>query len=175
MTIETRPFDAAHYIESAADQADLLSDALDSGDPRYSAYALGAVARARGGMSKLARDAGMNRQALHKALSEDGNPTLDTVLKVLKGWACTCGSRRSGSRRLEFCIVFPEFRRHLHQFDPKWMSFRLMRGGGLAERGRGGDWSELLVASAIRAAAAQKAITNSRKWGMLSPRRGMAA
>ena len=40
-----------------------------SGDPRTIAYALGAVARARGGISKLAREAGMNRQALHKALS----------------------------------------------------------------------------------------------------------
>ena len=84
MDIKTRPFDAAKYIDTAADQADLLSDAVDSGDPRYIAYALGAVARARGGIAKLAREAGMNRQALHKALSEDGNPTLDTVLKVLK-------------------------------------------------------------------------------------------
>lgn len=84
MAIATRPFDAADYIEAAADQADLLSDAVNSGDPRYIAYALGAVARARGGIAKLARDAGMNRQALHKALSEDGNPTLETVLKVLK-------------------------------------------------------------------------------------------
>lgn len=84
MTETTRPFDAAHYLESAGDQADLLSDAIDSGDPRYIAYALGAVARARGGILKLAREAGMNRQALHKALSEDGNPTLETMLKVLK-------------------------------------------------------------------------------------------
>jgi probable addiction module antidote protein len=84
MPIPTRPFDAANYIETAADQADLLSDAVDSGDPRYIAYALGAVARARGGIAKLARESGMNRQALHKALSEDGNPTLDTVLKVLR-------------------------------------------------------------------------------------------
>jgi probable addiction module antidote protein len=84
MTIEARPFDAADYLDTAADQADLLSDALDSGDPRYIAYALGAVARARGGIAKLAREAGMNRQALHKALSENGNPTLDTVLRVLK-------------------------------------------------------------------------------------------
>lgn len=83
MTFESRPFDAAEYLDSAADQADLLNDAVDSGDPRYIAYALGAVARARGGIGKLARDAGMHRQALHKALSEDGNPTLDTVLKVL--------------------------------------------------------------------------------------------
>jgi probable addiction module antidote protein len=84
VSITTRPFDAAEYLDNAADQADLLSDAVDSGDARYIAYALGAVARARGGIGKLAREAGMNRQALHKALSEDGNPTLDTVLKVLK-------------------------------------------------------------------------------------------
>lgn len=84
MTMKTKPFDAADYLDTAADQADLLSDAVDSGDPRYIAYALGAVARARGGIAKLAREAGMNRQALHKALSEDGNPTLETVLKVLK-------------------------------------------------------------------------------------------
>jgi probable addiction module antidote protein len=84
MPLKTRPFDAADYLDTAADQADLLSDALDSGDPRYIAYALGAVARARGGIARLAREAGMNRQALPKALSENGNPTLDTVLKVLK-------------------------------------------------------------------------------------------
>jgi probable addiction module antidote protein len=84
MTIETRPFDAAEYLDSAADQADLLSDALDAADPRYIAYALGAVARARGGIAKLAQDTGLSRQALHKALSEDGNPTLETVLRVLK-------------------------------------------------------------------------------------------
>lgn len=82
--IATRPFDAADYLDTAADQADLLSDAVESGNPRYIAYALGAVARARGGIAKLARDAGLSRQALHKALSEDGNPTLDTVLKVLR-------------------------------------------------------------------------------------------
>jgi probable addiction module antidote protein len=84
MPLKVRPFDAADYLDTAADQADLLSDAIDSGDPRYIAYALGAVARARGGIAKLAREAGMNRQALHKALSENGNPTLDTVLRVLK-------------------------------------------------------------------------------------------
>lgn len=83
-SIKLRPFDAANYLDSAADQADLLSDAVGSCDPRYVAYALGAVARARGGIAKLARDAGLSRQALHKALSEDGNPTLDTVLKVLR-------------------------------------------------------------------------------------------
>ncbi len=84
MEIKTQPFDAADYLDTAADQADLLSDAVDSGDARYIAYTLGAVARARGGIGKLAKEAGLSRQALHKSLSEDGNPTLDTVLKVLK-------------------------------------------------------------------------------------------
>lgn len=98
MTIKARPFDAARYIETAADQADLLSDAIESGDPRYIAYALGAVARARGGIARLAREAGMNRQALHKALSEDGNPTLDTVLKVLKALGLQMRIEESGAR-----------------------------------------------------------------------------
>ena len=101
MNIATRPFDAARYIEGAADQADLLSDAVDSGDPRYIAYALGAVARARGGIAKLAREAGMNRQALHKALSEDGNPTLDTVLKVLRALGLQMKIEEASSGGLE--------------------------------------------------------------------------
>jgi len=84
MTVKTKPYDAAEYLDTAADQADILTDALDSGDARYIAYALGAVARARGGLSQLARETGLNRQALHTALSEEGNPTLDTVLRVLK-------------------------------------------------------------------------------------------
>ena len=82
--IKTHLFDAAEYLDTAADQADILTDALNSGDARYIAYALGAVARARGGLSQLARETGLNRQALHTALSEEGNPTLDTVLRVLK-------------------------------------------------------------------------------------------
>lgn len=84
MAIKTINYDAADYLETAEDQADLLSDAVDSEDPRYIAYALGAIARARGGIGKLAREANLNRQALYEALSEKGNPTLSTVLAVLK-------------------------------------------------------------------------------------------
>lgn len=83
MTIQTRPFDAAAYLNGPEDEADLLSDAVMDGDPRYMAAALGAVARSHGGMSELARTTGLHRQTLQKALSERGNPTLDTVLKVL--------------------------------------------------------------------------------------------
>lgn len=83
MTETIRNFDAANYLSSPEDQADPLNDAIRDGDPRYIAGALGAVARARGGIAKLAADTGLSRQALHKALSENGNPTLDTVLRVL--------------------------------------------------------------------------------------------
>jgi probable addiction module antidote protein len=84
MAIETLAFDPAEYLETTDDQTDLLNDAVQEGDPRYIAHALGSVARARGGIAKLAQETGLSRQALHKALSENGNPTLDTVLKVLK-------------------------------------------------------------------------------------------
>lgn len=83
MTIKTRAFDAANYLNGPEDEADLLSDAVADGDARYIAAALGAVARAHGGISQLARNTGLHRQTLHKALSEEGNPTLDTVIKVL--------------------------------------------------------------------------------------------
>lgn len=86
MTIELgAPFDAAHYLKDDPEtQAELLRDALDSGDRAYIAHALGVIARARGGMAKLADETGLRRQALYRALAVDGNPTLDTFLKVLK-------------------------------------------------------------------------------------------
>lgn len=84
MTIETRAFDPARYLNSPEDESDLLSDALSDGDHRYIAAALGAVARAHGGIAQLSASTGLSRGALHKALSEQGNPTLETVVKVLK-------------------------------------------------------------------------------------------
>lgn len=83
MVTETRTFDASEYLDGPEDEADLLSDAVADGDHRYIAAALGAVARARGGIGKLAATTGLPRQTLHKALCESGNPTLETVIKVL--------------------------------------------------------------------------------------------
>lgn len=83
MTMNIKEFDAADYLLDTEDEADLLSDAINDGDPRYIAAALGAVARSHGGISLLARNTGLHRQTLNKALSENGNPTLDTVIKVL--------------------------------------------------------------------------------------------
>ena len=83
MATELRPFDAAEYLNDAEDEADLLNAAVADGDHRYIAAALGAVARAHGGIGKLATATGIGRQTLHKALSTAGNPTLETVLKVI--------------------------------------------------------------------------------------------
>lgn len=83
MALETVPFDPAQYLGRPEAQAELLSDAFESGDAKYIANALGVVARARG-MSKVARDAGVTREALYKALSDDGDPRLTTLLGVVK-------------------------------------------------------------------------------------------
>jgi probable addiction module antidote protein len=78
----TTPFDAAKYITEPEDVVDFLNDALESGHAPYIAAVLGDVARSEG-MTKIAAKSGINRQALYTALSENGNPTLDTLLKVM--------------------------------------------------------------------------------------------
>lgn len=78
----TTPFDAAKYIREPEDVIEFLNDAFDSGHAPYIAAVLGDVARSQG-MTKLAAKTGVNRQALYTALSENGNPTLETLLKVL--------------------------------------------------------------------------------------------
>lgn len=75
-------FDAAEFLSESEDQAELLSDALSSGNAAYITHALNIIARARG-MSDLAKETGLNRSALYDALGPEGNPTLDTLLKVL--------------------------------------------------------------------------------------------
>jgi probable addiction module antidote protein len=76
-------FDAADFLETEEDVAQFLQAIMeDSGDdPAAIASALGAVARARN-MSKLARDSGLTREGLYKALSAGGNPSFATIVKV---------------------------------------------------------------------------------------------
>lgn len=77
------PFDPADYLDDAASQAELLADAFETGNAAYIANALGVVARARG-MSSVANEAGVTREALYKSLSETGDPRLSTLLGVVK-------------------------------------------------------------------------------------------
>lgn len=74
-------YDAADYLKTDEDMAAYLDAAVEDGDPALVAAALGDIARARN-MSQLARDTGMTREGLYKALSGDGNPSFATILKV---------------------------------------------------------------------------------------------
>ena len=83
MPIDTIPFDAADYLGDPAAQVTLLQDAFQSGEAAYIAAALGVIARARG-MTQVAREAGITREALYKTLSAEGDPKLSTLLGVVR-------------------------------------------------------------------------------------------
>jgi probable addiction module antidote protein len=76
-------YDPADALKSDEAVEVFLSDAFETGDARYIAEALGVVARAKG-MTKVAREAGLAREQLYRSLSENGNPTLETTMAVLK-------------------------------------------------------------------------------------------
>ena len=83
MTETFSRFDAADYLDTPEDIAAYLEASAEGGDPAAMAAALGAVARAQN-MSKLARDTGMTREGLYKALAPGGNPAFSTVAKVAR-------------------------------------------------------------------------------------------
>ena len=83
MAIETKPFDAAEVLNSDERIAAYLEEAFEGGNPAVIASALGTVARARN-FSMVARDTGLTRETLYKALSAEGNPTLSTLTAVTK-------------------------------------------------------------------------------------------
>ncbi len=76
------PFDAADYLDNDATIAEYLSAALDDPNPDVFLGAVRDVARARG-MAQLAKDAGLGRESLYKALAPGAKPRYDTVLKLL--------------------------------------------------------------------------------------------
>ncbi len=83
MTIETKPWDAAELLETPTDIAAYLDAYLEDGTTEELLGALNTIARSRG-MTALARDTGISREALYRAFSDNGNPTLDTLLRVMK-------------------------------------------------------------------------------------------
>jgi probable addiction module antidote protein len=81
--LKTRAWDPAEHLETEQDMAAYLEAALEEGDPALVAAALGDIARAKG-MSQLARDTGLGRESLYKALSASGNPEFATIMKVVE-------------------------------------------------------------------------------------------
>lgn len=80
--MKTTKFDPAEHLKSPGVQAELVAEAFESGDPKFIAHALGTVARARG-MTDVSRNSGVSREALCRALSEEGDPRLSTLTSVL--------------------------------------------------------------------------------------------
>jgi probable addiction module antidote protein len=83
MATETKAWDAAELLETPADIAAYLDAYLADGTPEELLRAVSTIARSRG-MTELARQTGISREALYRAFSENGNPTLDTLLRVMK-------------------------------------------------------------------------------------------
>jgi probable addiction module antidote protein len=81
----TTSYDTAEYLKTDEEMALYLEACFEEAgdDAAFIVKALGNIARARG-MSQLARDTGLAREGLYKALSENGNPEFATVMKVIK-------------------------------------------------------------------------------------------
>ncbi len=82
MSLKTKKYDVANYLDGDDMIAVYLDAAFESGDLSRIAEALGDVARARG-MAKIAKATGLAREQLYKTLSAEGKPELSTVLKVM--------------------------------------------------------------------------------------------
>jgi probable addiction module antidote protein len=83
MGIETTKWNAAEFLTSDEAIAAYLEAAFEDGDPKMIAVALGDIAKAKG-MSAIAREAGVTREALYKSLSDRGDPKLSTLIGVMK-------------------------------------------------------------------------------------------
>jgi probable addiction module antidote protein len=76
-------FDVSQYLDSKEMIAEYLTQVLQDGDMNELLEAIGNIAKAKG-MSQIAKDTGLGRESLYKALSPEGNPEFATVLKVVR-------------------------------------------------------------------------------------------
>jgi len=87
MSVKTSKWDLAATFRDSADMAHFLDAVLEeaaaTGDYSLLPETIGAIARARG-MTEIARETGLSRESLYKALSETGNPSFATVMKILQ-------------------------------------------------------------------------------------------
>lgn len=100
MALKTFPYDSAEYLEDDQAIVEYLEEAMkiatEDSDPSFLAVALGTVARARG-MSQIAKDAGLSRESLYKALGSEGNPEFGTVMKVLQALGLKLSIKSQGT------------------------------------------------------------------------------
>lgn len=98
MNTKTSTYDVSDYLRTPEDMAAYLGACIEEadGDAAFIAKALGDIARAQG-MTQVARDAGLSRESLYKALSGERSPSFDTILKVVSA----LGLKLSASVRQE--------------------------------------------------------------------------
>jgi probable addiction module antidote protein len=94
--LKTMPFDPAEYLTTPRALAIYMSEALETGDPAYIMHALGVVARAKG-MAEIARQTGLGRESLYKALREGGNPEFGTVIRVMRALGLSMAAKPRSS------------------------------------------------------------------------------
>ena len=84
MKTTTSPYDVAEHLRTPEEMAAYLEACIEEadGDAAFIAKALGDIARAQG-MTQVARDSGLSRESLYKALSGERSPSFDTILKVI--------------------------------------------------------------------------------------------
>ena len=80
---KTTRFDSAVHLDSDEAISAYMEEAMETDDPAFIAYALGQVTRARG-MTEIAKQAGLSRESLYKALSAGARPRYETVSAVLR-------------------------------------------------------------------------------------------
>ena len=83
MTEQLHNYDPADALDSPEAVEIFMADAFESADANYIAKALGVVAKAKG-MSQVAKESGLSREQLYRSFGENGNPTLKTMLAVMK-------------------------------------------------------------------------------------------
>jgi probable addiction module antidote protein len=97
--ITTTRYDVAEHLRSPEEMAAFLEACLEEadGDASFIAKALGDIARAKG-MAQVAKEAGLSRESLYKALSGERSPDFDTILKVVGALGLKLHAEAAGNR-----------------------------------------------------------------------------
>ncbi|MBS7699165.1 MAG: putative addiction module antidote protein [Chelatococcus sp.] len=83
MALETTRWDSSEHLDSEEAIVAYMDAVLEEGDPALVTAALGQIAKARG-MTQIARETGLSRESLYRALSAEGRPEFATVMKVMQ-------------------------------------------------------------------------------------------
>jgi len=82
--LKTKKFEVLDYLKTEKDIEDYLNVVLEEGDHKFLPVALADIARARKAMTNAAKAAGVSRTSLYQSLSEEGQPSFETVAKVAR-------------------------------------------------------------------------------------------